>query len=75
MSPLPFKSISFICVAGQMLLNREQRFTYIIVQQEISSLNPLVFWFWEKTARDAQEDAMLSYSKFLQKWKILEANQ
>lgn len=55
MSLLLFKSISFICVAGQMLLNRAQRFTYIIVQQEISSLHPLVFWFWEKVKRCSRD--------------------
>ena len=56
MSSLPVRSVSFICVTGQMLLNSEQRFTYISAARGrlLAYLHPLVFWCWEKATRDAQ---------------------
>lgn len=55
MSPPPVRSVSFSCVAGQMLLNTEQRFTCISAARGwlLGFLHPLVFWCWEK-ARGAQ---------------------
>ena len=56
MSPPPVRSVSFICVAGQMLLNSEQRFTYISAARGrlLAYLHPLVFWCWKKVTRGAQ---------------------
>ena len=63
MSPPPVRSVSFICVAGQMLLNSEQRFTYISAARGrlLAYLHPLVFWLGESDKR-CSEEAMLRYS-------------
>lgn len=67
MSPLPFKSISFIGVAGQMLLNRAQRFTYSAARDYFFAS----FGFLVLGERDEMLiGCIVHYSQFLQKWEI-----